>query len=206
MALLAATLSAIATLAPAMRAEAASNQGSVALSGANTFFAYLRAGETIAVSITPTATTSPTPTVSVVSPTGATLGGNGTYTATTAGVYRITTSSNGSAAQTDDWSIVVRSGTTVQTGRVWTDRYSIYQPPGGAEDIKLWMVNNAGYVYAVTEHAYYGVNSVITADSVGNAVSTANCATSAYASTENLGIRPCGARRMCCLHRWMRRT
>ncbi|PFG30359.1 putative repeat protein (TIGR01451 family)/fimbrial isopeptide formation D2 family protein [Paramicrobacterium agarici] len=181
-ALFAALLSFIALVAPASSAHAASTPLPSTITDGNRFFAYLKSGETLSVSVAP-ASPGVSMTVTVTDPDGAVAGGNGTYTATSEGIYTVETD----VTYPDGlhWDITVRDGSTEKTGRVWVERYNMAQTVNQTvSELPLWMVNNSGYVYSVVLRDFNGIKSSITADSVGNAVSGEDCATPRYASTE----------------------
>ncbi|MCW4458963.1 hypothetical protein [Microbacterium sp. MPKO10] len=183
-ALLAALLSFIAAFMTASPAHAASTPGQSQIHSSNTFFAYMKAGESLAVDIEPTVT-GVDPTVAVTSPEGASLGGNGTYTASSDGIFTVATNSGGQFNEGSRWEITVSAGGTEQTGRIWVERYTMNQfADETLGELPIWMVNNSGYVYSVILRDFNGINSVIEADSVGNAVSGEDCATPLYASIE----------------------
>lgn len=183
-ALVAALLSFAAVLTMAPAAHAASTPEPSAIHSDNTFFAYVKSGENLDVEITPTVS-GVDPTTVVTDPQGNALGGNGTYTAVSDGIFTIETNSGGDWNEGSLWDITVWDGGTEQIGRIWVERYLMGQNTVQTMDeFPLWMVNNSGYIYSVVLRDFNGINSTITADSVGNAVSGENCATPRYASTE----------------------
>jgi uncharacterized repeat protein (TIGR01451 family)/fimbrial isopeptide formation D2 family protein len=91
---------------------------------------------------------------------------------------------------TFDWNITVRSAGTAQTGRVWTNRYSVLQDDGTPRDLTYWVVNDTGYRYQVKFNDYNGIGSIITANSLG--VTTGGCVPT-YQSTEGGAGPACGS-------------
>lgn len=183
-ALLAALLSFVSVFMTASPANAASTPGQSQIHATNTFYAYMKAGESLAVDIVPTVA-GVNPTVAVTSPGGAPLGGNGTYTAATDGIFTVATRSGGQFNEGSRWEITVSAGGVEQTGRIWVEQYTMNQfADETLSEFPIWMVNNSGYVYSVVLRDFNGINSVIEADSVGNAVSGEECATPLYASIE----------------------
>ena len=69
-------------------------------------------------------------------------------------------------------------------GRVWSERVDLYQTVGHTLDVHF--MSSLGYVYDVSYLGFNGINSSISADSVGNvrqnADGTPDCSTSAYRS------------------------
>lgn len=115
-----------------------------------------------------------------------------------AGVWemRLTDSTN-IAANTSllSWNVNVANSGVNLPGRVWTSEYHINQQ--SAEDLRFWAVTDAGYIYSISLNDYNGVYSVLSVDSVGNAVEPGSC-TPQYASAEGGGNRGTGS---CLKHR-----
>ncbi|WP_348002302.1 hypothetical protein [Pseudolysinimonas sp.] len=66
-------------------------------------------------------------------------------------------------------------GVSEITGRVWTEQYSIVQSGGNTtlKTLTFWMLNDSGYLYELTLGGYNGINSAITANSLGVPAGTA---------------------------------
>lgn len=82
------------------------------------------------------------------------------------------------------WNITVSDSKGERHGRIWTDRYAIYQPSLAAYhgDSTLYYISEDGYVYKSTEFGYNGVASVLSADGIG--IRQGDQCTSAYRSIE----------------------
>lgn len=67
------------------------------------------------------------------------------------------------------WNVTVSDSKGEKHGRVWTDRYAIYQPSPAAYrgDFTYYYMSEDGYVYKSTEFGYNGVASVLSADAIG---------------------------------------
>jgi len=194
-------LGAVTTTAPA-RAEA--NATGAPLFSNNTFYAYAEAGETLNLNFTkdydsPTAggasmqfqATRPDGTVAwmcsvaanaAVGQSCATTG----LTATQTGAWKITTTMGATGTSAFDWNITVNNGGTAQTGRVWTNAYSVLQSDGEPRDLTYYLVNDSGYQYTTTLRQYDGIGSIIRANSLGLA-STADC-TPTYQSRDSSNV------------------
>lgn len=145
-------------------AEAAGTQDGVQARLDNTVFAYVRAGESLAVEGSPGGSIG-----TVTSPDGTITTGSGTYGPATAdGVWIVQLITQGSN-QGYTWSVDVEANGAVIPGRSWTniDRVRQAGGAGNAVDLNYWIVNDTGYVYEVGLYGYNGVNSEIQANSVG---------------------------------------
>jgi len=187
-------LSGLATLSSLTAATPAYAENSTDAGGPSwapgTYHAYVADGEHLDVSFTPAAdsrdqhivVTDPsgvvqydctaTPAVPCVSPdlTGP------------AGAWKIENTPVDAAQGSTNWRIEVSNGTTVQTGRVWTDRATITQFGGanGLQDLTFYLVNDAGYQYTVDLRQYNGILSAISANSLG--VTDADCVPTYHSS------------------------
>ncbi len=83
-----------------------------------------------------------------------------------------------------EWNIDVMGSDGEKHGRVWTDRYAIYQPSSAAYsgDFTYYYISEDGYIYKSTELGYNGVASVLSADAIG--IRKGDQCESAYRSTE----------------------
>lgn len=83
------------------------------------------------------------------------------------------------------WTINVKSSKGVeQHGRIWTNRYAMYQTSAHSSmgDFTNYYVSEDGYVYRATELGYNGVASVLSADGIG--IRKGQDCTSVYRSTQ----------------------
>lgn len=82
------------------------------------------------------------------------------------------------------WDITVKSGSSEQQGRTWTERYAIRQPAAESysEDLVHYYISEDGYIYRATSLGYHGQISTLSADSVG--IRKGNECVSVYQSTE----------------------
>lgn len=83
-----------------------------------------------------------------------------------------------------NWNIAVKSGTTEQKGRIWTERYAIRQPAAASftTDLNYHYISEDGYIYRATYKGYHGQISTLSADAVG--IRSGEGCVSAYQSVE----------------------
>ncbi|MFT4299191.1 MAG: hypothetical protein QM597_06120, partial [Aeromicrobium sp.] len=81
------------------------------------------------------------------------------------------------------------TGVSEIPGRVWVTYYNIHQDDGTAKDINFWMLNDSGYQYNLGLTNYYGIDSVVSANSMGVPVGTAgaDACTPSYRSWDGGG-------------------
>ncbi|MVA75051.1 DUF11 domain-containing protein [Auraticoccus sp. F435] len=191
--LLATLLGPVVAPAPA---SAEDGPGGTRIRQANTFYAYVGAGENLDVLFTKAAQNGTTPSdvvVTVRGPGGETDSCTVTdaaavdatcsltdLTSPTAGVWSVEFRPVGTLTDYFTWEIEVQDGTTAMPGRVWTDRYVMAQGTTGSVDFGLTYVSREGFVYDAQYRGYNGVDSVITSDAAGNTF--AGTCTSAYLS------------------------
>jgi hypothetical protein len=89
------------------------------------------------------------------------------------------------STQMRSYNAVFAADGSEKPGRVWTERLALFQP-GAPRDLQLYFMSSLGYVYDTQYFDYVGINSTISADSVGNVElnpdGSLNCSTSAYQS------------------------
>lgn len=194
----------IATVGPAITAEAAVNPPGSTIRFSQTFYAYLNAGENLDVSFVRLANGWDT-TIKVTDPQGGTndcfipdlprtggVGGVGpqtcsfdSLTSSTTGIWTIDfirPSGPGINPQGEwSWSIVAQDGNADIPGRVWTDKFVMQNSTN--IDVDLWYVGSAGYQYAVRHHQFYGIDSTFDSDQFGNLAT--NTCIPAYRSITN---------------------
>lgn len=204
-------------------ASAASNPSNTDITRLNTMRVYVKAGETVDVQFTKlVATASPTKSAAAAykpgdgenaswkcgpilntDPVGTDCGTDlsgmssnqdGIWRINFAPNYEKTTSSN-ATIDTFSWSIVVKSGSTVQKGRAWTENYSMHQAwPSEARyanapynnsntDINFWLVSEEGYHYNAKYNDFNGIYSTFFANPYG-LVHSGTC-TPVYQSKES---------------------
>lgn len=82
--------------------------------------------------------------------------------------------------------------TVEKPGRIWTNTLYLYQPTNGST-FTVWEMSSLGYIYEVTYHDYWGLNSGISVDGVGNVArnpdGTPNCSVSVYRSVTGADTR-----------------
>ncbi|KQQ65333.1 DUF11 domain-containing protein [Microbacterium sp. Leaf320] len=195
-ALLLAVLATILT-GPAPHAQAEANVPGVPINNTNVFYAYATTGETIDVAFTKVSnigTAGATQRFQAFDPTGAlawtcTVPGSDapgtvcaqTFTATTPGAWKITSTRITALQASFTWAITANNAGTPQPGRVWTNQYTVVQNDTILRDLQYYLINDAGYRYTITLRGYNGAGSVIRANSLGNV--TADCVP-LYASVE----------------------
>jgi hypothetical protein len=186
-----------AVLAPSS-ASAVSSQPEVTLRSDNVFNAYLAAGENLDVLFTKTAfspvANNSDSTITVRGPGGvvqtclvpaaAPIGadcGFSNLTSGVAGVWQVVFDAAGQTSSFFSWSIEVQSGTTSIPGRVWTEGYNLYNTE--PIELALTYVSEQGFQYSVVHSGYRGVDSGLSSDATGNAL-TGTCIP-AYKSYDN---------------------
>ncbi|MFT4286346.1 hypothetical protein [Nocardioides sp.] len=182
------------------------NTTNYAMQGSNAYHAYAAEGEWLHFWGSTGSTTITAPNGTVIGPASASSATISTpiqVTAATAGVWVVQTggSTNSESSTAQTWSFAVYDGDpgftggtnprsqTVATGvseisgRVWTEAYNISQSGGTSylKELSFWLLNDSGYQYALTLSNYNGVNSTVTATSLGLPVGL----TSAGVATED---------------------
>lgn len=159
--------------------------------GTNTFYAYVRAGETINANATRFSGAGLNSTFRLVDQAGTNRALNTTHTATVDGIWTFTASNP--AGQVGDryynWNVTVRTGGTETPGRVWSNEYKMNNVSSASSPLlNYWAVNNVGYVYKLELTNYNGINSAVQASASGNPVSAADCAVPSYQSKITTGL------------------
>jgi uncharacterized repeat protein (TIGR01451 family) len=198
---------------PTSPAAAAETPGDSFIRQDNTFYAYVGAGENLDVQFSKFAALggASAVTVTVQGPGGVTqtctkqsADAPGTactfsnLTSATPGIWAITFNP---VATSDyyNWTINVQRGTTTIPGRVYSERYAMFQSTAdtAATDMSLWYQSELGYTYRADYSDYNGIDSIIFADATG--VRYNGTCTSAYASVpmgdparSTAGLRECG--------------
>lgn len=189
----------VPVLAVATPAAASETPGTSFIRQDNTFYAYVGAGENIDVEFSkyaPAADASAV-TITVQGPGGVnrsctkqptdaqnTSCSWANLTSTTPGVWAITFNVAVSTTDYYEWKVNVQKGATTVPGRVYSERYTMFQSAtiGAVTDVSLWYQSELGYTYAAKYTGYNGVDSLFTADATG--VRYNGTCTSAYASVE----------------------
>ncbi|RWZ52767.1 DUF11 domain-containing protein [Labedella phragmitis] len=204
----------LASVVPSAPAAAAETPGDSYIRQDNTFYAYVGAGENLDVQFLKSASlagASPI-TVTVRGPGGITQSCTkqttdapntactfANLTSATPGVWAITFDVSVSTADYYLWTINVQRGTTTIPGRVYSERYTMFQGAtlAASTDMSLWYQSELGYTYRADYTDYNGVDSVIYADATG--IRYNGTCTSAYASIDgadttrsSAGFRECG--------------
>lgn len=130
-------------------------------------YAYADAGETVTVTGGPFTVEAPDGASSTNSTSGS------TYTATSAGIWKLTGPNTGTGG-TYNWTVSVAASGSEVPGRVWSDRYLMRQ--SSASDLKVYLLGRSGYRYDVTLDDYMGINSTILATPFGNVNDQTECA------------------------------
>ena len=128
-------------------------------------------------------------------------------TATTTGVYKIIPKVVGTNAANVRWAtfdltLSILSGSTVQTGRIWTDYLSTTSVNGSLDnggtgttwdvngyDLTLYYVTTDGFIYKTTYNTINGIHSGYNASKFGVYNQSAKCQT-LYASADNTIFDP----------------
>ena len=103
---------------------------------------------------------------------------------TTAGAWRVSMVYTGDegegAADRYRWNVTVRNGANNEvTGRVWTEKYRMFESGVTARDFTLWYQHEFGYTYKADYNDYIGIQSSFSADATGNrntAIAGSECA------------------------------
>ncbi|MFT4220299.1 MAG: hypothetical protein QM611_07260 [Microbacterium sp.] len=176
------------------------------MQGSNAYHAYAAEGEWIHFWGSTGSTTITAPDGTVIGPAtanSATISTPIQVTVATEGVWVVQTggSLNSESSTAQNWSFAVydgnpgftggtnprsqtvATGVSEITGRVWTEAYNISQSGGTSylKELTFWLLNDSGYQYALTLRNYNGVNSTVTATSLGLPVGL----TSAGVATED---------------------
>lgn len=159
--------------------------------GTNTFYAYVKAGETINANATRFSGAGLNSTFRLVDQAGTNRALNTNHTATADGVWAFTASNP--AGQVGDryynWSVTVRASGVEKPGRVWSNEYKMNNVNSAASPLlNFWAVNNVGYVYKLDLTNYNGINSAVQASASGNPISAADCAVPSYQSRVTAGL------------------
>lgn len=92
----------------------------------------------------------------------------GDLSSSTAGIWRIDYRSAGDAkAIPAHWNITVSAEGENVAGRVWTDRYNVYQDPGAGARIDLYYLSQLGFQYKAVYRGYNGGWSSFEAGTAG---------------------------------------
>lgn len=85
------------------------------------------------------------------------------------GVYSGDPGFDGTGTSTDPATLTPATGAVEAPGRVWTEEYAIHQTGGSSQvkEIAFWMLNDSGYEYRLRLRDYNGVDSSISATSLG---------------------------------------
>ncbi|MDR3069628.1 MAG: hypothetical protein LBU38_01290, partial [Propionibacteriaceae bacterium] len=160
----------IGVFAVPQRAEAVTQiSGSQGLEP-NTFFAYVKANESLNVDFSNTQ-------ARVTNPLGDVTTGNSRRAPIgTAGIWKVEMPST----STYNWNVTVYDGATEMKGRVWFESHTMDQ--SSVINLTLWAVNLTGYIYRIDLKNFNGVYSRLRADSVG--VPAASGCTPGYASVD----------------------
>lgn len=126
----------------------------------NTFYAFVRAGESLRVE-------SSAATV-VTAPDGVQSGPGEFDAVATDGVWIVDIDPPVGQPMSYQWEVAVDSaaGETI-LGRVWSSVYTMLNPANVLPDYKWWILNDSGYRYQVTTNGYNGIQSRIRATAVG---------------------------------------
>ncbi|TQL79636.1 hypothetical protein FB566_5246 [Stackebrandtia endophytica] len=88
--------------------------------------------------------------------------------APSAGIWRVDYRASGDGkAIPANWNVAVNAGGRPISGRVWTDRYQVYQDPGDGARIDLYYVSEGGYQYRAVFRGYNGLWSKFEAGVAG---------------------------------------
>lgn len=186
----------VGVAAPAS-ATTAPDDGSTTIRSGQTFYAYVESGETIDVRFAQryTATQEAT-TITVAGPGGinesCVINANATsgtaceftdLTSAETGIWRIEFAPPVEYGTQFFWQIDVQAEGADVPGRVWSDRYRMYNTD--VASFPLWYVANNGYIYEATFNGYMGIDSIFESDQFG-AVEVGTCI-SAYESYDAIG-------------------
>jgi hypothetical protein len=206
----------VLSLMPFEQAKALSSDPKMFISADNTFYAYVKAGETVDVSFLrvnqqePFDTTQEDITITVDGPgveqqrcvaqKNTPIGKGCVFSPVTAqktGIWRIqfevpSTAKSYKEVSSDvqwgknlfSWNIAIEANGQEQSGRIWTERYSIRQPPAASykTDFTYYYISEDGYIYRTKYGGFNGQISTLSADGVG--LRKADTCESAYRSTE----------------------
>ncbi len=180
---------------PSEPATASVNPPNTTIRATNTFYAYANASENVDVTFVKEAlgVTSNQP-IRILAPDGTvttcTLSANAVgstcartnLTSTVAGIWTVTYTQPAIAGSADQsrWTINVQAGSTTIPGRVWSDRYTMYNRT--LADVNLWYLSSTGFLYFARHYGYRGIDSGFRANQFG-IVETGTC-TPAYRSID----------------------
>jgi hypothetical protein len=190
----------LAVVMPAAPAPAAQSPTNTAVASAQSFYAFVDAGENLDVQFTKAGghlAVYGTATFTVRGPgfttqtcsdhTSTPNGTSCTFTDLTSpetGIWQIAFTHNLTAVDAYVWTINVQDGTTTVPGRVWSEQFKVYQN-NNTSLLQLWYQSKEGYLYKGSYKTYNGVQSEIAADATG--VALKDTCVSAYESMDASG-------------------